>query len=428
MYNRLRWRKTSAGVQVPVWQKSSSGRLTNYGYVYPTRELEIMRDGLHEKSLLGKTLNDIGGPLRHVKISLDLGDWNPSVLDPNYFQFEMQSLILPDLYNLGLGWEPGVVAAAAIDYLDSAEFLSPGQDIGSWVDNNNLGFMADNAMDSLGSIAINLCRPTTPAVDLATSVAELISERKFFGVPGRNGGVSGEYLNYQLAVAPLVGTFQDFHSAAEQEEELLAQYERDAGRLVRRRYTFPTETTTETKVVGATHLRSWDSGNLARQVWFSEKGTVSTVLTTTHDKWFSGAFTYAPPGEGWRGRLSELDSVYGIIPGVDTAWELVPFSFVADYFANMGDCLGNLASFMEDGLVMPFGYMMSRKTYDFNVSWTGPVSFGYRYPDHTLTARLKVVCNQRRPATPFGFGFSGSDLTDRQWSILAALGISAFKS
>jgi hypothetical protein len=451
--SRDRWRFSPAASHTATLV-NSRWQATN-AQVTPASFFEAMRDGTHQVEKLGKSRDDIGGPLDHVKISLTLGDWNPRTMTPNFGGYSLRSLVLPPLNQLG--GSHGSVAAAAWGRIRDAQYLTGASPIVSDIINQGhlLGFIPGGTMDSDGATAINRVRPTTPAVDLATSVAELVSERQFFGVPTRNGGtrgdvfrwdedegltvpidvtiedpsrfLSGEYLNYQLAVSPLMGTFGDLRSAQQNKDQLLAQYERDAGRLVRRRYTFPTITDDTTVTTGDKFPISWDPGSWVSTEWFSGVGTVTSRQRLQHERWFSGAFTYAPPPEGWRKSLYQMDVTHGIGPGIDTAWELVPFSFVVDYFSNVGDVLGNLSSFIEDGLVMPFGYMMSRKKYDFDVTWVGPITSTYRYPPAaTLTATLSVEVNQRRAATPFGFGFS-SDPSVRQMSILAALGMSAFR-
>lgn len=426
---RTRWRKVLQAESVhQPYQVGSTGNTTYYNTVYPHSELQIMRDETNPAYLLGRTLEDIGGPLESVKIQLELDDWTPTLLVPNYQNRKAYCLVIPSFPSInGLSVD---LTTAAQGFSDLRACASWASDKDVWgtevVSGNPYALMENNTMDMHGATAISRCRPTIPAVDLATAVAELISEGRFFSLPGHGSTIPGEWLNYNLALLPAYSTFQDLRRAMEDQDALLAQYERDAGRLVRRRYEpdFWNTSNVTKHVQTNVSARSWEPENLAAIVYFGERGTQVVTTKTTEKMWFSGAFTYTLPEEGWRRTLLELDQAYGILPGIDTVWELVPYSFVVDYFANMGDVLGNLNSFMEDGLVMPYGYIMRSKKIVVDVEWTGPLSLGTRYVTKRIAGRLTIEVLQRRAATPFGFGFDWGGITARQTSILAALGIS----
>lgn len=274
-------------------------------------------------------------------------------------------------------------------------------------------------LDARGATAISRVKPTNPVFDGATAVAELISERKLFAVPGRNGGISGEYLNYQLGVAPAAGAYQDLREAMAKSEKTIDQLHRDSGKPIRRQYRFPTVTSESTEV-------SWgypaaDGGSL--NAWQVESGRITTTTHTVTDIWFSGAFTYYLPKEvGFARKLAELDAIYGVKPGIDTVWELIPFSFVADYFSNVGEVLSNINAFAADGLVMRYGYVMAKQVTTQRVRWEGNIC-NYSWQPYSIDITTIGTTMQRRQANPFGFGVLDSDLSLRQMSILAALGL-----
>jgi hypothetical protein len=232
--------------------------------------------------------------------------------------------------------------------------------------------------------------------------------------------MSGEYLNYQLGISPAIGAITDFREAAERSEKIVSQLHRDSGKPIRRRYSFPTVRSTDTL---RTYSYPYADTPITANVVQTGRVSVNTVTETR--KWFSGAFTYHLPKEvGWARSIRELDAVYGVKPGVDTAWELIPFSFVADYFANTGDVLSNINAFASDGLVMIYGYMMAESVKTTSYVWTGPVCLkGQGWTTKTISATIVAKTMQRRKANPFGFGLSDEDLTPRQLSILAALGL-----
>jgi hypothetical protein len=122
--------------------------------------------------------------------------------------------------------------------------------------------------------------------------------------------------------------------------------------------------------------------------------------------------------------LSELDYLYGIRPGLDTLWELTPWSWLVDWQSNVGDVLKNLSAFSSDGLIMPYAYIMCEQTS--HKEYVMPIQYSDYgvWKDATLSVVVKAVTQQRRPATPFGFGVQLEQLTLKQGAILAALGIS----
>jgi hypothetical protein len=150
-------------------------------------------------------------------------------------------------------------------------------------------------------------------------------------------------------------------------------------------------------------------------------------------QWFSGAFTYYLPGvNDFAGKLlreeAEMRHLYGGL-SVDTAWNLFPFSWAADWVTNAGDVIHNVSAFARDGLVMPWGYVMEknelrnyRKVEGAHFDANRMVDDVFHFPD-VVSTTFTATKMRRRKATPFGFGLDVSGFTTRQKSILAAVGI-----
>jgi hypothetical protein len=122
--------------------------------------------------------------------------------------------------------------------------------------------------------------------------------------------------------------------------------------------------------------------------------------------------------------VARLDRLYGLRPGVDTLYQLTPWSWLVDYFSNLGDVIENLNSLTSDGLVIPYAYMMAEKRIVEHTTLQIEVKRGSVWSPLTVGDRIEYVYQRRIPASPFGFGISDGDLTPKQISILAALGIS----
>jgi hypothetical protein len=288
----------------------------------------------------------------------------------------------------------------------------------------------DSDLDAWGTSVIGSIAPTNPISDLSVSIGELLGERRFFALPGKAENLSGEYLNYMFGIAPTISDVQNFRDTAKKAEKLIDQYTRDSGRLVRRSFTPDPDITTEKlpDIVG--RCSSLGIGGQVR-IGASGNGTLKRIRKTTKTWKFSGAFTYYLPKEALSRRISELDHLYGILPGAGTAWELIPFSWLVDYFSSIGDAMQNFDNFARDGLVMPYAYVQRSVKIETEYTWTGPLNRGVSFSELSavvptvVSGRIVTHSLQRRPATPFGFGVSASNLTLRQASIIAALGISS---
>lgn len=137
--------------------------------------------------------------------------------------------------------------------------------------------------------------------------------------------------------------------------------------------------------------------------------------------WFTGRFRYWIPDigtQGWEQRARA--QLFGANVTPSLVWELTPWSWLIDYFADVGQAIGNLNDGWAENTVAQSTYLMGTTTQ----RWA--VTSVHELWNVTLTDVWEhyIQCKQRAVATPFGFGLSASDLTGRQASILAAMGIS----
>jgi len=307
-------------------------------------------------------------------------------------------------------------------------------------------------LNQLGATAIARCKPGKSAASAATALLETMRE----GLPSipfsaweslvnsaRKGGAArltrdelraaarksgGEHLNTQFGWLPLVDDVGKVVNAMMRFQEIWDQYYRDVGRVVRRRYVFPTETSTQTTVIGnsdliaAAPLNTWMGADTRRLV---------RVRETLRSVWFSGAFTYFIPGEltaslERSGLATKIDQILGLRITPDTLWALTPWSWAADWFSNAGDVISNLSSYTDGGLCMRYGYLMEHTIV--TDTYTRETQRPFKAPNLGIPAdcSLSLVTESKRRirANPFGFGVSWSGLSPFQISIAAALGLS----
>jgi len=286
-------------------------------------------------------------------------------------------------------------------------------------------------MIALGTTAIARTIPTHPAVGAAQFLGEL--KEGLPSVPGRHLVGSGErlstkfadeYLNLEFGLRPMISDLRAFYSSMQGSNKILAQLKRDSGRLVRRSYRFPTETTTE---LLSTRTGAYFYPSFHVSLYDSSGGVYTKVRTTTKDTWFSGAYTYHyDQGHDLWSRATQaeqnMNRLFGLRISPELLWELAPWSWAADWVTNIGDVMTNMSAFSKDRLVMPWGYVMQK----ISITDTHTLTAGLKsHGMVSATQSFKTTVKKRVKATPYGFGLNSdwSSFTTRQLAILSALGI-----
>jgi hypothetical protein len=305
-------------------------------------------------------------------------------------------------------------------------------------------------LEAKGAVAISNCAPGNPIAQAATAIGELMQDVP--QVPGAHlwenrlkalgtVALAGEFLNYQFGIAPTLGDMSDFLKAVHKVDRLVDQFIRDSGRIVRRSFHFPKESsTTETVIpnrISPAGLYKTTTG-LMTHIELANRGAAIPWHETTRrrtverETWFSGAFTYHLPrgydnhSKGDRRRL--MAEFFGAKPDLTTLWNLAPWSWATDWFADTGALIKNLQSKISYGTVMPYGYVMEKTTVTDTFSAGKVRNFAYPgaipapYPS-VPDISLRVTTKKRIQANPFGFGLTWDGLSTTQKAIAAALGI-----
>jgi hypothetical protein len=234
-----------------------------------------------------------------------------------------------------------------------------------------------------------------------------------------------EYLNYEFGWLPLISDLKKFTHAVTNSHELIKQYEKNAGTRIKRRVTLPTESSTTVSTVNAYPSPTMTGG---LSVYYSGQGQRTTTTTIKTRRWFSGCFTYTLPPYNFNGdnlkRNEQLANyLYGTRVTPDTLWNLAPWTWALDWVGTTGDVIHNASAFLQDGLTMPYAYIMEEKSVEVRHVLTQRYTGKYA-GTHVFVQGFKTISKYRRQATPFGFGLNPNTFSDRQWSILVALGLS----
>lgn len=288
---------------------------------------------------------------------------------------------------------------------------------------------------TLGTKAIKACAPAAPQANVATALTELYRDlpaiplTSLFRDRARQSDVGGEYLNWSFGVVPTISDMKSILRALRDHTRLLQQYSRDNGKIVRRSFTFPQ--TLET----TSYRKKFPSGGPVYGMaadWFVAGEAVTDVEQTvriTRDVWFKGAFTYyVPIPDGVAGKFAEwtskADYLLGLKVTPEALWQLMPWSWLIDWFTSIGDVISNATRLSDNGLVVRYGYLMVKtdEVHDWHFLPGLTARGGGQVPNASI--QFRRVTKQRYQATPFGFATDWEGLSPSQWAILAALGLS----
>lgn len=295
-------------------------------------------------------------------------------------------------------------------------------------------------IDSLGSTAIAHTVPTNPVAGLSVTFGEL---REGFpklmgtllfkqGLKKLLQGSADEFLNYQFGIKPLINDLKKWAYAYSHADKLWDQFLKDSGKRVRRHYAFPKSR--EVLISNVTPGQPAQGTGISAVADLWQGGQNSFDLFQEHvlerERWFSGCFTYFVEVDKslrneWKLHRRRMDYLFGTNFSPQAIWNLAPWSWAADWFANTGSLITNITRFSEDGLVMPYGYMMELSSLRNLYRMRNVTPIGYNIPD--LTQVLSRTVKYRRRATPYGFGLDASTFSTRQWAILGALGLSRLR-
>ncbi len=288
------------------------------------------------------------------------------------------------------------------------------------------------ALFGMGGTAISRANPIKPRTDLALLIAELVRE----GLPKAVGlslikepsmkGLGEEWLNYNFGWGPIISDVQSLCDTVMKLDKLIRQYDNLSDKVNRRKYSFPdVKSTDRYSISNGLNISSINSSEI-----FRAPGRNAIVdRSYTQKTWFSGAYRFyqvpvSPNLEDFSEAQKKASYLLGIRITPDVLWELTPWSWLLDYFANIGNVLSNISHIGQDGMTLQYAYIMQHTSIDLQIdtgyTFYDRVSTNNRDPvKETMTVERKV----RRKASPYGFGINPTSLTAKQWSILGALGL-----
>lgn len=358
---------------------------------------------------------DLGGPFYSERVTL-----SPAVIN------------FTGTRQLSKGLQTGSVNGSLDNMMEirkTVQRLTQGERVG-WASP-----LSPAAIRGWGTEGINRTMPKKSEMSVATAAIETI--RDLPRLPGRAlardpslHSLGSEYLNYMFGIKPTVGDGQDIIRLTKSYEQILRQMKRDNGRLIRRRRTLKTEEDTTTSSPRITQLYPWTDGVGKACTVYSQDCT--RTIRTIDRVWFSAAYktSYPTALDSRLDELREFNRVYGVIPDVNTLWQVLPWSWLVDWFFDVGTLIEN-ASTLGNQIDLHYAYVMAQSTYTDSIegnaftdsglfiSWRNAKIPFKQVRSHTVKVRTK--------ASPFGFHVDRGSLSNYQKSILTALGVSRLR-
>lgn len=365
---------------------------------------------------------DLGGPFTTYKVE--------SIRTPR------RTLNLVGGNPTGIHWSYDGEAAA----WDETPVLSPG---------DFLQPSSAAVLHSYGTTAIARCIPTNPLAGMGQFLGEIRDlpkvplvgawkkilknakrKTKHLDSDAISRGAADDYLNAVFGWAPFISDLEKFIKVAKETGPIMRKFAEGSNHLIHRSYHFPDESTTTTTVLGSGNKYPTPALNV--YLW-SQGGTLTKTETTVTKRWFKGAFTYflpypEPNDNGfvttlkkWKLAEAAANRLFGLRLTPDLLYKVTPWSWALDWVSNTGDVIHNWSAFANDGLVMDYGYIMETKIREVTYSLT---NVGSSNGLQNFVQTYRYTTKSRLRATPYGFGVNPASFTAKQWSIIAALGIS----
>lgn len=230
--------------------------------------------------------------------------------------------------------------------------------------------------------------------------------------------LADHWLNTQFGWLPFLSDVRKLYRTYTSAERLYQQVKAENGRWVHRGGSV-------TGSISETVQQTYNNAGCYPQMnvfYYSGSQTGVTKITRCEIErtWFDARFRYWVPNVDsviWKRNF--VRQLYGLTLNPSVVWELTPWSWLIDWFSNVGHCISNVDNGWASNLVSAYAYVMTTRRTEIRVDSEHWINNGCVKDSWTYG----YVSKRRAQANPFGFGLTWSDLTPRQWSILGALGI-----
>ena len=242
--------------------------------------------------------------------------------------------------------------------------------------------------------------------------------------------LGSEYLNVVFGWKPFVSDLQKMYNLWQTIDARMAQLIRENGKYIRRKATLED---VETDVHTGTVYPFPYVNVLGAPPNYMTGTTAYNVTTRTKTKvWFSGSFRYYIPDVSsslWNARARA--ALFGALPTPELLWEVLPWSWLIDWFSNVGDVISNASTNAVDNLTLRYSFIMKHvsteveaTSFVYHPASTAPLDKWPQVQNTFVSKKLEETKLRRGGGNPFGLDVTLPSLSTYQLGILAALGLS----
>lgn len=430
--------KSTMSCSTGVWKDTNNvATLVGlYGSKYPRfSSIERCVDENH-----GKGPYKVGGPLDIIKLKAPVDElsWLPSAWTTYY-----RCTLPPERkgwprFKVVHGFFPSpalVKKCLDVFYMSTAqdELLQTGADPNGFVSSD---------VEQYGATAWNKFKPGKPGVDLGVSIAEAKEipkmlhstakefARLFRAARGRQSAerflsskrFADDWLNYSFGWVPFLSDLTSLYKTHKTIDTRMQRLTAYNGRWERRGGVVLNDSSTD--VVSSSSTNSGHYSPVGDTAYMRQPyGSHQLLCTSSKKVWFVGKFRYYIPNLGkskWQ-YYNQMRKQYGFNISPELVYNITPWSWLVDWFSNVGDVVANHCS--VDNLVAKYAYVMGTTSMNYTLNSTLDF-YALSVPHISHSWNFQFTRKRRAVANPFGFGLTFDGLSLRQMSILAALGLS----
>jgi len=124
------------------------------------------------------------------------------------------------------------------------------------------------------------------------------------------------------------------------------------------------------------------------------------------------------------GRVDQAITFLGMDLTPDVLWQVTPWSWLLDWFANLGDVISNITNLSMKDIILDYAYLTNRiETERGILAWKPSLVGNMTSSRYTVGHKVITVEKTRNQASPYGFSVGFDGLSPYQISILVALGL-----
>jgi hypothetical protein len=280
-----------------------------------------------------------------------------------------------------------------------------------------------------GATAYAKMKPDRPSMNGLNAIYELkdvprmLSQR--FQAQGLHE-IGDYYLALKFGWEALLKDVVSFVITQRQAQDTLKQILRDEGKPIRRAIRLSD--------ANANTYSAQGSGNVLGPsfvTYFYGPCSYQARINSIDRVWASARFRYWLPGgpRDVQWTNSMLAKIFGFKPTPKVVWRAIPWTWLIDWFTNVGDMIDNLETSLVDRLAADYFYTMRNVANVAEV--TGNSTF---YRAETLqpitvsaTGTKETGYKSRLKGDPFGWGTPENSLSGTQLAIMGALGLSRLR-